>query len=510
MITNLIYKFKDSLIIVFFTSLLLGVLSTLSLPPYNFFFINFLTLPLLFLISTNRNTNMFISFLIGWFFGFGYFLSGLYWISNSLTFESEFKKLIPISLIFIPSFLAIFYGFITMLTLIFKLKKNISSLLLFSIIFSFIEFLRGHILSGFPWNLIVYSTETVDFILQILPLIGTYSLNLIVITLFITPAVAFIKIKLKHKIIFLSIILTIVASMSFIGKSESKKYVFEKKLDTKIKIVSPQIDIKRYFDNEDPELRIKDLIKLIDPTKNEKILFIFPEGILSGIYLEDLLKYKYLFKDKFSSKHKFIFGINSKIGQNIYNSLILFDNNLNIIDKYHKNKLVPFGEYLPLENLLTNFGLKKITLGYTSFSFSNERDLISLYNIKILPLICYEIIYSGKIKKNNKDFDLILNISEDGWFGNSIGPYQHFTHSLFRSIEEGKTLLRSANNGISAVIDPVDGVKDTVNLKKKGVISLNSIKIYNKTLFSIYGNKIFFYLMIFYISFIFILKRKDL
>ena len=86
----------------------------------------------------------------------------------------------------------------------------------------------------------------------------------------------------------------------------------------------------------------------------------------------------------------------------------------------------------------------------------------------------------------------------------------NFTHSLFRSIEEGKTLLRSANNGISAVIDPVDGVKDSINLKKKGVISLNSIKIYNKTLFSIYGNKIFFYLMIFYISFIFILKRKDL
>ena len=509
MITNLIYKFKDSLILVFFTSLLLGVLSTLSLPPYNFFYINFFTLSLLFLISTNRNTNILVNFLIGWFFGFGYFLSSLYWISNSLTFESEFKKLIPISLIFIPSFLAIFYGFVTILTLVFKLRKNISSLLMFSIIFSVIEFFRGHILSGFPWNLIVYSTETVDFILQILPLIGTYSLNLIVITLFITPVVAFIRIKLQYKIIFLSIIFTTVASMSFLGKYESKKYIFEKKLGIKIKIVSPQIDIKRYFDNQDPELRIKDLIKLSDPIKNEKVLFIFPEGILSGIYLEDLLNYRYLFKDRFSNKHKFIFGISSKKDQNIYNSLILFDNNLNIIDKYDKNNLVPFGEYLPLENLLKNFGLKKITKGYRSFSFSNQRELISLHNIKILPLICYEIIYSGKIKKNNKDFDLILNISEDGWFGETIGPYQHFTHSLFRSIEEGKTLLRSANNGISAIIDPIDGVIDSVNLKKKGVISINSIKIYNSTLFSIYGNKIFFYLMIFYISFIFILKRKD-
>ena len=96
---------------------------------------------------------------------------------------------------------------------------------------------------------------------------------------------------------------------------------------------------------------------------------------------------------------------------------------------------------MPLENFLTNFGLKKITKGYRSFSFSNERDLIRLHNIKILPLICYEIIYSGKIKKNNKDFDLILNISEDGWFGETIGPYQHFTHSIFRSIEEGLSLI---------------------------------------------------------------------
>ena len=485
-------------------------MSTLSLPPYNFFYINFFSLSLLFLISTTRYKNIFINFLIGWFFGFGYFLSSLYWISNSLTFEAEFKKLIPISLIFIPSFLAIFYGFVTMLSLILKLKINISSLLLFSIIFSLVEFFRGHVLSGFPWNLIVYSTENLDFILQILPLIGTYSLNLIVITLFITPVVIFIKIKFKQKIIFLFIIFTTVTSMSFLGKFESKKDILEKKLETNIKIVSPQIDLQRYFNNRDPELRIKELIKISDPISSEKILFIFPEGILSGIYLDDLLNYRYLFKENFSDNHKLIFGISSKKDQKIYNSLILSDNNLNILDKYDKNNLVPFGEFLPLENFLTNFGIKKITQGYQSFTSSNKRDLISLYNIKILPLICYEIIYSGKIKKNNENFDLILNISEDGWFGDTIGPYQHFTHSLFRSIEEGKTLLRSANNGISAVIDPVDGVKDSVNLKKNGVISLNSVRIYDKTLFSTYGNKIFFYLAIFYISFIFILKRKDL
>ena len=113
------------------------------------------------------------------------------------------------------------------------------------------------------------------------------------------------------------------------------------------------------------------------------------------------------------------------------------DKNVNILAKYDKNKLVPFGEYLPFESLLSKFGLKKITQGYQSFSSSKERKVIKLHNLGFLPLICYEVIYSGNINKNNEDFDFIINISEDGWFGDSVGPYQHYSHSIFRSIEEG-------------------------------------------------------------------------
>ena len=97
-------------------------------------------------------------------------------------------------------------------------------------------------------------------------------------------------------------------------------------------------------------------------------------------------------------------------------------------------------------------------------------------NLNILPLICYEIIYSGNLNQNNKDIDFIINISEDGWFGDSIGPHQHFSHSIFRSIEEGKNLARSANNGISAFIDPTGKVTGIIESTDSGVLQINSFK----------------------------------
>ena len=145
------------------------------------------------------------------------------------------------------------------------------------------------------------------------------------------------------------------------------------------------------------------------------------------------------------------------------------------------------------------FFLKKITQGYQSYTAGSNRDIISINNFNFVPLICYEIIYSGKINKNNDNIDLILNISEDGWFGNSVGPYQHFSHSIFRSIEEGKNLIRSANNGISAFINSKGQIINQIKSTESGVIELKSFNQTKKTLFSSIGNKIFFYFLLFYI-----------
>jgi len=346
--------------------------------------------------------------------------------------------------------------------------------------------------------------------LQVLSLIGTYSFNLLSVTIFLIPTIILFNYRKNTKLIFLISTTAILITNFFYGalilKNNNK--INQTDLNFVIKIISPKIDINRFFEDERPEKIISELVKLSDPNNLEKAIFIFPEGVLSNIYLEDLKNYNYIFSENYSDQHKIIIGINSSEDTKVFNSMVVLDNNLNILAKYNKNKLVPFGEFLPFENFFNKFGLKKITRGYGSFSKDNERSIININNINFIPLICYEIIYSGKINKNNDNFDLILNISEDGWFGNSIGPYQHFSHSIFRSIEEGKNLIRSANNGISAFINSKGQILNQIKSTESGVIEVKSFNQTKKTLFSSFGNKIFFYFLLFYIILFFFLKKR--
>ena len=166
--------------------LFLGAITSLSLPPFNLLIINFLSFSLFFIFLIKKKESKHkLFFFYGWLFGFGYFLTNIYWISISLTFDENFKFLIPFALILVPSFIALFYGFVCYLFIFFKPNKTLSSILLFSVIFGFLEFIRGSILSGFPWNLIAYSFSNHIQILSITSLIGTYSFNLFCITLFL-------------------------------------------------------------------------------------------------------------------------------------------------------------------------------------------------------------------------------------------------------------------------------------------------------------------------------------
>ena len=216
--------------------------------------------------------------------------------------------------------------------------------------------------------------------------------------------------------------------------------------------------------------------------------------------------YKDLFFKNFGEDDLIIMGLNSVESEGeknlFFNSMVVFNNKLDLIQNYKKVNLVPFGEFIPFENILGLIGIKTITNEYQSYSSGNIRRPFKIKNNKIslslLPLICYEIIYSGKLSKN-KDFDYIINISEDGWFGKSIGPEQHFSHTIFRSIESGKYIVRSANNGISAIINPIGIVEQKVDFGLTGYVELSESKPVKLTFFMIHGNNIFIILILLYI-----------
>ena len=498
--------------------IILGAFTSLSLPPYNYIIINFITFSVFFIFlikKSNQNKSKKIFFLYGWLFGFGYFITNLYWISISLSFDQNFKLLIPLSIILIPGFLAVFYGLTSLLFMMFKPKKIISSLLVFSLIFGIFEFIRGSILTGFPWNLIAFSFSNQLEILSITSKIGTYGFNLYCITLFTSPAILMLKDK-KYDVWFCFVFLISILIFFIHGISYKEKFnqASKKNFNFKIRVIGSNISLDRFYKDIDEVKVIEELITISDPDIDEKIIFVWPEGILPGILQDELVEYNWIFDKKFNENHLFIMGTNSQSQNDQYkeyfNSLSIYDNELNIIDSYNKINLVPFGEFLPFEKILGIFGLKSLTNNYQSFSRGHQRNIIKInkqnFSLKILPLICYEIIYSGKLF-DNSDFDIIINISEDGWFGQSIGPKQHLTHSIFRAIESGKYVVRSANNGIAAIINPVGDLEKSVNFNQSGHIDLESKKKIQPTLFSKYGNNIFGFLILLYIFLIFSFNR---
>ncbi len=505
--------FIESIILI-----LLGSFSSLSLPPFNYILINFLTFSLLYIFlikifEESKNKKLF--FLYGWLFGLGYFTSNLYWISISLTFDESFKFLIPFSIVLVPAFLALFYGLASFLFLILKPKKNLSSFFLFSLIFGTIEFIRGTILTGFPWNLIAYSFSNYIEILSITSIIGTYSFNLFCISLFTSTSFLILRDN-KKEIIVCILFFIITLSFYFFGSQRLENFnnIKANKLDYKLRVISSNVSIDRFYNDIDPVSVIKDLIKISSPQNNVKTIFIWPEGILPDISKDQLKEYKFLFENEFNENHILSIGINNikKEGQIIryYNSLTIYNHNIEILNSYNKVNLVPFGEFLPFEKMLSLIGLKTITNNYQSYSRGEKRSIIEVkkidFSVRLLPLICYEIIYSGNIF-NNRDFDFIVNISEDGWFGQSIGPHQHFVHSIYRAIESGKYVLRSANNGIAAIVNPLGVVEKQVDLNQSGFIDLFETKIIEPTIFSKYGNKIFAIVILLYIFLIFSFNR---
>ena len=494
------------------------MITSLSLPPLNYLVINFLTFSLFFLFlikKSKQHKNLKYFFLYGWLFGFGYFAISLYWIPIALTFDQNFNFLFPLALFVIPAFLALFYGLVSFSFIILKPKKILSSFWAFSLIFGVTEYIRGSILTGFPWNLIVYSFSNQLEFLSITSIFGTYGLNLFCISLFTSPAI-FISKDIKKNIGVFIFFFVVVTSFYIYGFSYKEKFKNSENVvnDFNVRVIGSNIGIERFYSNANSVLVIEELIKISKPNMSEKTIFIWPEGILPEISQKELYEYKWLFENKFNENHLLIMGINSQLIENNleknFNSFSIYDHELNLINSYNKINLVPFGEFLPYKKILKKIGLRSLTNNYYSFSKGTQRDIIDLKNenfsLKILPLICYEIIYSGKLF-NDVNFDLIVNISEDGWFGKSIGPEQHFTHSIFRAIESGKYVLRSANNGTTAIINPMGVIEKKIGINNSGYIDLSNSRKIEMTLFAKFGNKIFGLIILLYIFLIFSFKK---
>ena len=521
----MIFSFLNSrFFLVFLFPFILGASTVFSFQPFNYNYINFFIIPALFLVTSHvqkrskntyrRKPYLLNLFLIGYLFGVGFFLTGTYWISHSLTFDENFKFLIPMSIICLPLFLGIFFGLGNLIVGPF-LKNNFSSILLFASSFAFMDYLRAKIFTGFPWNLWAYTWSWAPETLQLLPIVGFFSINLFCIIFYCSFLLLIFRKKFGYTIFTLLGIVfftNYIYGDSIIKKNdqsfEKKKLNYNNSIFTKI--ISPSFDLKYNLSNEDLSKNITKLIRYSAPEKNKKTLFVWPEGIFTGFNFEQIKQYKSIFEEIFSDNHLILFGVNTtkdnQVDTQTFNSLVIINNKFDILFKYDKTKLVPFGEFLPFETFLNKLGFKKITEGHGSFSKGGVQNVFSLDKLKLLPLICYEIIFT-ELSQNNKQKNLIVNISEDAWFGETIGLSQHLAKAIFRSIENNVYLIRSANKGFSAFIDNKGVIKKILHPNEKGAIELNVPFINNAQ--RKYKIDLIFFALLFTCVFIFITFKQN-
>ena len=468
----------------FFHAFLAGAFLNLAFAPFNFFIAVFVSLSAFFLLL-EKETHKKQIFWLGFAFGFGHFLCGVYWIAISLLVDAvSFAWLIPFAITLIPAALATYIGLLSLLYKFllrrFSLKLLWHKITVFALCWLFFEILRSVLFSGFPWNLLGYVwLFNVNFA-QLAAVFGVYGLSLMAVMIGLLP-LFFIerkKIILSDKIFAAFLVMLFVANFAYGMVRISQNPNQES--DVKLRLVQGNIKQEMKWD---PQQKYLNLLKHIELTNQESLAEVdavlwsetsvpYPIGDsvelmnelqkavpTQGVLITGGLRLGYTDSSK------------TEVNQ-IWNSIFAVSKtNLQFYDKSH---LVPFGEYVPLEKYLPF--VSKITDGAMGFSEGEGNKTLQTEQFSFSPLVCYEIIFSGKIIDRNNRPQLLVNLTNDAWFGNSTGPYQHLNMAKMRAIEYGIPLARVANSGITAFVDPIGRVIKQINLNQEGIFDINLIK----------------------------------
>ena len=457
--------------------------------------LGFLIFPLLtiLLLKDSNNKSFFNLFFIGFCFGFGFLLLYLSWIYNPfLVFNST--KPFAFLAILLPAFLSFFFG---ISFLLYKFTKNfLNTILITPFVIIFTEFLISIFFYGFPWitNSLILSNNLFGFYL--IKYSGTLTSGFLIIEIFLIPALFFEFnkiIKYKNLILILhSPLFIVLIIIGYYSSFELDEYTKEVKIEA-YQILSP---INKLNQN----IIEQNIINIIKNTNSDYI--IFAENNLPYLINEknfsDLNRY-------IKEDSKVIIGATTFKNKNYYNTFFLIEkDNIQFFDK---KILVPFGEFLPFRKYL-NF-MESIS-GSIDFEPGNvERKLTTKDNLNILPIICYEIIFDQIFNNiNKKKIDILINITNDSWFGNKIGPYQHFYLTRIKALVANKPLVRVSNNGISAIIDQNGYIIKYSVLNKVSKLSFK-LKM-NKTISFIYFHNLFSYYLVILFFVLFIFNRKNL
>lgn len=476
---------------------LLGATAALSLPPVGAFPVLALSFPgLVWLLDgaipdrSRLRTRLVPSFGIGWAFGFGYHLAGLWWIGRAFLVEADqFAALMPLAVLALPAGLALFTG-VAVAAAGMAWRDGWDRLLALALFLTLGDWLRGNILTGFPWNVWAHAFADSALLSQPVAFLGLYGLTFVVVFAFCAIAGLADGTRGGRRVAAVAIGLLVVAEG--VGAARMALAPEVAPQDVALRLVQPSIPQEEKWLPENRARVFSTYLEMSKaPWRDESgagdssglpRIVVWPESAVPFLLTETpdaLVAIAAMLGPRDTLVTGAVRADTEPGGRVFYNSVYAIGGDGEIRDAYDKVRLVPFGEYLPLKEWLERIGLTKIVpLPGTFRAGFRARLLEPSEGPAFLPMICYEAIFPSSAEAEEGRPGFLLNVTNDAWFGATSGPYQHFALSRLRAIEQGLPLVRVANTGISAVFDPFGrvvaerglGVVDHMDLRLPGAI----------------------------------------
>ncbi|MEF2550685.1 apolipoprotein N-acyltransferase [Aurantimonas sp. A2-1-M11] len=501
-----------------------GAVCTLALPPYNFPAVGFIGFPLFVWLLDGAAQDpgrsllgrMAPAFATGWLFGFGYFVAGLWWLGAAMMVDAaSFAIFIPLAVLGLPAILAVYFGLAAALARFvwtdsaYRIFALAGSLALF-------EYLREILFTGFPWNEIGVMAAPLPVLMQTTSLIGIHGLTLFAVIVFASPAV--LADRCGRGTVLVTAAALLVLHVGY-GVWRLETHPTELVENVRVRVVQPNIlqslkwdgrEAERIFDRHlsltrsdavaastgDASAAASEPATAAGPVDGEiRTLIVWPESAFPFLLTErpDAIA---RIAEVLQPGETLIAGAARLEGTDIttsrvYNSVYVIDDAGQIVDARDKTHLVPFGEYLPFQDLLEGFGLSQLAEMPGGFSAGTNRSPVPLQDApSFLPLICYEIIFPSEISAGAPDTrpGFFVNDTNDAWYGDTPGPYQHLRLAELTSVAFGLPLVRSANTGISVVTDAYGRQLDGLALGATGTIETALPRASNATIYARWGN----------------------
>ncbi|AWM88794.1 apolipoprotein N-acyltransferase [Microvirga sp. 17 mud 1-3] len=465
-----------------------GAVGALAMPPFGALPALFLSLtPALWLIDGSvrdtRRESLKAATLAGWLWGFGYFVAGLWWLGAAFLVEADqFAWALPFGVLGLPALLAFFPAFGFALARLLW-SSGPGRLCAFAFALTVSEWLRGHLFTGFPWNTLGMALGQNPWLMQSASLVGLYGLTVLAVLIGAAPALLASDRPARERWAAPVLAAALLALMAGFGAWRMPDAPLPPVSGVRLRLMQPNLpqDAKFHPGNREAIMRRYLTLSAAAPQESgrDPTHIIWPESAFPFLLHRSPAQLNQIATLLAPGTH-LVTGAarmddplpGEEVGK-FFNAIQVIDDRGTILGSYDKVHLVPFGEYVPafLDTLIRAMGLRQFVHIPGGFEPSARRTTLAVPGLPpVAATICYEAIFPGEFMPEGPRPQLILNVTNDAWFGNTPGPYQHFAQARLRSVEEGLPLVRDANTGISAVVDPYGRVIASLPLGGEGVL----------------------------------------